>query len=328
LLLAIGIASGGAGGPRTFRAVRTDTPPVIDGSLDDACWQQSEVAGDFRRINEGTPALEASEARLLYDDTNLYFGFRCAEPQMDLVRRDLKANPSMFDYERGNTVEIFFDPGRTKRYYWQFMINTNGVTEMHLSTHDVMHLGDLRHEWQARVFLGDDFFSIEAAAPFALLHPKPNAGRMWGVNFCRARQIGRKEPAYMYSSWQPMRGGFLFPEQWGTLHIDADLSRFCYAVVAPEVIRAGEPFHIKVTNLTGEASRVKLTVQLTPLEGKPRSEEATLSIDADESATLDCGVFSEADSGADIRVTIADAGSGERLFVGATQTIEETENVK
>jgi hypothetical protein len=43
---------------------------------------------------------------------------------------------------------------------------------------------------------------------------------------------------------------------------------------------------------------------------------------------LDCGVFAETDSGAEIRVTIADAVSGERLFVGATQTIDETRNVK
>ena len=184
-------AAVGATERRSFQAVRTDKPPVIDGKLDDPCWQRSNVADDFRRFAEGTPAREPSKAWALYDGTRLYFSFRCQEPRMDLVRRDVQRNSSTFNYAYGNTIEVFLDPGGSKRHYWQFMVNTNGATTTNLATHDIMHLGDL--PWRAKTFLGDDFFSIEMAIPFAILHLKPEAGKAWGVNFCRARQIGKQE---------------------------------------------------------------------------------------------------------------------------------------
>jgi len=242
---------------------------------------------------------------------------------MDLVRRDVQHNPSAFNYAYGNTIEVFLDPGGSKKHYWQFMVNTNGATSTNLATHDVMHLGDL--PWQAKTFLGDDFFSIEMAIPFAILHLKPEAGKAWGVNFCRARQIGKRESAYMYSSWQPMRGSFLRPELFGTLHIDTDLSRFMYAVSVPEDLRSGQRCLVTIANLTGRPARVKAKVHVIPHQGEPRRGLATLHLAQAEGVKLDLGISRPKDMGAQLRVEIADAASGEQLFLGATQTIDETE---
>lgn len=307
---------------RVFRAVRTDTAPVLDGQLDDACWARSEVADDWRRFLEHTPATEQSQARLLYDDAHVYFGIHCDEPRMDLVRQDVAANPDTFNYGLGNTVEIFFDPGGSKTRYWQFMINTNRKTETHFATRDVMHIGEL--EWQAGVFLGDDFFSVEVAVPIAMLHLTPKAGTKWGLNFCRARQIGKKEAVYMYSSWQPMRGSFLQPAQFGTIVFDVDLSRFFYSVSAPEIVRPGELCRIRVTNLTGALSQVKAMVSIAPLKAEPRQHSALLSLAKGQTVELDCGVFRPQDVGAEIRVTLTDPIIRQALFIGATQTIDET----
>ena len=312
----------GATERRSFHAIRIDAPPVIDGKLDDACWQLSKVADDFRRFTEGTPAHEPSQARALYDGSRLYFGFRCQEPRMDLVRRDVQRNPSAFNYAYGNTIEVFLDPGGSKKHYWQFMVNTNGATTTNLATHDIMHLGDL--PWQAKTFLGDDFFSIEMAISFPILHLKPEAGKAWGVNFCRARQIGKQESAYMYSSWQPMRGSFLRPDLFGTLHIDADLSRFMYAVSVPADLPTGERCLLAVTNLTGKPARIRVKTHITPQQGEPRRDLATLNLARAETVKLDLGISRPEDIGAQMRVEIVDAVSEEQLFLGATQTVDET----
>jgi len=37
----------GADGVRSVAAVRTETPPVIDGRLDDDCWSKANVTADF-----------------------------------------------------------------------------------------------------------------------------------------------------------------------------------------------------------------------------------------------------------------------------------------
>ncbi|MBT3378988.1 MAG: hypothetical protein HN742_02435 [Lentisphaerae bacterium] len=307
---------------RQFRAVRVGTAPVIDGKLDDSCWQQSQVADDWRRFSEHTPAAEPSEARLLFDETALYLGVHCVELRMDLLRRDVEANPSTFNYGYGNTVEIFLDPGGSKERYWQFMINTNGATQTNLATRDVMHIGELT--WEARVAFGPDHFTVEVAVPLAMLHLTPEAGTQWGLNFCRARQVGKKESADMYSSWQPMRGSFLQPAQFGSIVFDADLSRFFFDVSAPQSVVPGQLFRVGIANRTGAAGHVAAAVVVDPLEEEARRELLTLSLPVDGRVALRFGAFRPQDVGAEIRVTLTDATSGESLFIGATQTVDET----
>ena len=75
----------GAARPRSARApgrapdvavTRTSEAPVMDGIVDDASWALADVASDFlqREPQEGQPASERTEVRVLYDDENLYVG--------------------------------------------------------------------------------------------------------------------------------------------------------------------------------------------------------------------------------------------------------------
>ncbi|MBI4023780.1 MAG: hypothetical protein HY360_02300, partial [Verrucomicrobia bacterium] len=61
-----------------------DTPPVIDGKMDDACWQEAEVAQDFLLLPSGAPT-QPTEVRLAYDARNLYVFFKLYEARMDQV---------------------------------------------------------------------------------------------------------------------------------------------------------------------------------------------------------------------------------------------------
>jgi hypothetical protein len=49
-------------------------PPSIDGKLDEAAWQAAPVFSDFIQLdpNEGEPATERTEVRVLYTDAALY----------------------------------------------------------------------------------------------------------------------------------------------------------------------------------------------------------------------------------------------------------------
>ena len=81
--------------PRSVRAVRVPAPPRIDGLLDEEVWKLAEPTSDFiqRDPNEGKPASERTEVRVLYDDEALYFGFMFYDSEPDkivsrLTRRD------------------------------------------------------------------------------------------------------------------------------------------------------------------------------------------------------------------------------------------------
>ena len=60
--------------PPVAAAVHTDTPPTIDGKLDDAAWTQAPVINTFtqRDPEEGAPASESTEVRIAYDNGDLH----------------------------------------------------------------------------------------------------------------------------------------------------------------------------------------------------------------------------------------------------------------
>ena len=57
-------------------AVYTETPPRIDGVVDDPIWQQTVPARDFVQLdpNEGAAPSYPSAIRIAFDEKNLYFG--------------------------------------------------------------------------------------------------------------------------------------------------------------------------------------------------------------------------------------------------------------
>ena len=69
-------------------AVLTETPPFIDGNLDDPAWQDIQPITTFTQVwpQDGAPATEDSEVRIAYDHDNLYFAFRFYDENPDLIR--------------------------------------------------------------------------------------------------------------------------------------------------------------------------------------------------------------------------------------------------
>ena len=66
------------GGEPSVSAVRVHEAVRVDGLLDDPVWSRAEPASGFRQREpkEGEAATEATEVRVLYDDSNLYVGVR------------------------------------------------------------------------------------------------------------------------------------------------------------------------------------------------------------------------------------------------------------
>ncbi len=62
LLPSLSLAITGDSDRKTFAISRTDTPPVIDGHLDDAVWANAAVVDDFHQTS---PASTARRSRRL-----------------------------------------------------------------------------------------------------------------------------------------------------------------------------------------------------------------------------------------------------------------------
>ena len=72
-------------------AVRATGPVAVDGRLDEADWQKASPATDFlqRDPDEGKPATERTEVRILYDDTAIYVGARMFDSEPSKIARRL-----------------------------------------------------------------------------------------------------------------------------------------------------------------------------------------------------------------------------------------------
>ena len=93
----------------TVRPVRAETPPAIDGLLDDTMWQNAATITEFvqREPVDGAPATEETDVYLAYDDSNLYLGFHAKyeDPGMMRANRVDRDRAGFGD----DTISVYFD---------------------------------------------------------------------------------------------------------------------------------------------------------------------------------------------------------------------------
>jgi hypothetical protein len=65
--------------------------PRVDGRLDDAVWETATVRADFtqRDPDEGRPASERTEVRVVYTDDAVYVGVRAFDSRPNEIRAEL-----------------------------------------------------------------------------------------------------------------------------------------------------------------------------------------------------------------------------------------------
>src|SRR5260221_13244156 len=75
--------------PPHVAAVRTATPPTIDGKLDDAVWSTAKAVASFTQKfpDEGKAPSDPTTMRILYDDEAIYVGFECTQRHSKVVDR-------------------------------------------------------------------------------------------------------------------------------------------------------------------------------------------------------------------------------------------------
>jgi hypothetical protein len=99
----------------SYTAHRVTAPLRIDGKLDEAAWQAAPTSPRFVDILSGQPTLHDTRAIVLWDEENLYVGFRVEEPRVH-AKYTKYNDPIYYD----NDVEVFI-AGRDA--YYEFEVN-------------------------------------------------------------------------------------------------------------------------------------------------------------------------------------------------------------
>jgi hypothetical protein len=112
---------------KSVEIVRTDTPPVIDGHIDEPDWSRAAVIDDLHQMTpiEYTEPSQRTEIRLLYDDDALYIAARMWDTEAEkIVSQNLRQGQQVWG---DDFFGIVLDPFNDQRSGYLFILNANGV---------------------------------------------------------------------------------------------------------------------------------------------------------------------------------------------------------
>ncbi len=185
---------------KEFYAVKTATPPIIDGDLSDSVWNAANVISDF---TQQIPAVGKNpsfrtEVKVLYDDKNLYFSVLCLDDEPEkIVAREMKWDGylSKDDYFR-----FLFDTFNDNRNAYWFAINPLSAQNDALMT-GMDYSGfneDWDGVWEVRSKITDRGWQSEVVFPFSTFRFYNKEEQVWGINFERC--IKRFDESILWTS--------------------------------------------------------------------------------------------------------------------------------
>jgi hypothetical protein len=187
------VGDAGTEAVKTAHIVRTDTPPLVDGRLDDAVWQRAATIDDFHQIRprDGVPPSERTIVYLLYDDDNLYVGARMFDSDPSSISASVMTQGSGLGQD--DRLSVIIDPFNTGRNGYRFETNPNGVRNDMLYKSVNRLSRDWTVIWEAQAARDEQGWTLEMAIPFKTLPFSPNIDT-WGFNFARAiRRKGEED---------------------------------------------------------------------------------------------------------------------------------------
>ena len=152
--------------PPSIPAVRVEAPPVIDGLLDDPCWQQATHVEGFWRDDVDAPELERTEAWICYDAQAVYVAFRCHDSKPSEIRCDQRKRQGSF--YRDDSVEFWLDVENSGRAFYSFRVNPAG-TQYDAVPGGTSEKIEWKGDWRAAAAIDEGGWTAEMGIPFSIL---------------------------------------------------------------------------------------------------------------------------------------------------------------
>lgn len=179
-------------------------PPVFDGRLDDAVWNDAAAIDGFEiHAVETAGDPEKTQVRLVHDDAYLYLGVRCYESNMPGLRTEAtQRDGNVF---ADDSVEIFLDTSHDHFNFYQLAFNAAGVQfdmkcagandfgqSVYGAAYDRKKIRDQAWtgDWQVKTSRHADRWEAEVRIPFAVFG---RASDLWGIHVGRNRHAGPKQ---------------------------------------------------------------------------------------------------------------------------------------
>ncbi|HEV8151229.1 MAG TPA: DUF5916 domain-containing protein, partial [Gemmatimonadales bacterium] len=170
--------------PTSAKAVRATQPPAIDGLLDDEVWRNAVPITDFVEFDpvEGKEARFRTEAKVAYDQRNLYVFVRMFDPEPAkvlkiLARRDERAPTDQ--------IKVIIDSYHDRRSGYEFAVNPAGVKRDYAIYNDMQEDAAWDGVWDAATTVDSLGWTAEFRIPLSQLRYSNAAEHSFGFGIWR-----------------------------------------------------------------------------------------------------------------------------------------------
>ena len=165
-----------------------DTPPVIDGIIDEPAWEKAKKATDFTQMQpkEGAPMTEETAAYIGYDSHNLYIAFRAKDSEPKNIRAHMTPRDQM---SGDDWVGIILDTFGDQRRAYEFFTNPLGI-QMDIFSHAGTEDLAPDYVWYSAGKVTPDGYTAEFRIPLKSLRFPDIEKQHWRISF--VRNIERK----------------------------------------------------------------------------------------------------------------------------------------
>ena len=172
--------------PPTVQAVYVDTPPTIDGQLDDACWSQASRLEGFFLPGLEQEVPEETIGLICVDDQAFYVAVICRDRTPDdIVAVETRRNGEIWN---DDSVEFALDPWHGHKEMYSFLVTPRGTQVEFIPGGSATKI-EWRGDWTAAATRTDDGWQAEIAVPFSVLRYRPGQQTF---GFTIARQFAQE----------------------------------------------------------------------------------------------------------------------------------------
>jgi hypothetical protein len=197
-----------------FRPLRTDSPPVIDGRLDDPVWRNTPPLAGFKTFipDFDREPSQKTVAYMAYDAENLYFAFKCYDREPDKIKAAVASRDTI---RTDDFICINLDSFNDQQSLYAFYVNPLGIqTDSRFASGKEDFSVDF--VWWSAGRIDADGYSVELRVPFKSIRYAGKARVEMSIFF--ERRISRVSEHSSYPPLDPRRGYF-FLTQMMTLEL-------------------------------------------------------------------------------------------------------------
>lgn len=212
-----------------LRPLRTDTPPRIDGILDDAVWAVAPQVNGFRTFTPdfGKVMPESTSVFMAYDRENLYFAYYCYDPDPSTIKAEVTNRDNI---RRHDWICINLDSFNDQQALYGFYVNPLGIQEDSRFSAGGEDMS-VDFVWYSAGRIVDDGYIVEVQIPLKSIRYADTNPVEMSVVF--ERRVSRRSEQATYPPLDP-RMGFAFLVQMKPM-VFHDIKHYTLLEVLPGV---------------------------------------------------------------------------------------------